>query len=94
MFIVMIHFTKPLDVVDLHVADHREFLGEGYKKDYFVASGPRKPRTGGVIISQLKDRAELEKIIHQDPYYVRGIAEYEIIEFDPVKYHEKFTAFV
>jgi uncharacterized protein YciI len=94
MFIVMINFTQPLDVIEQHVADHRQFLRDCYKKDYFVASGPRNPRTGGVIISQLKDRAELEKIIHQDPYHLRGVAEYEVIEFNPVLYHEDFAQFI
>ena len=94
MFVVLIYFTQPLTVVEPHVAAHRNFLGEGYQKNYFVASGPRIPRTGGVIISQLKDRAELEKILLDDPYYLEGVAEYEIIEFDPVKYHENFVAFI
>jgi uncharacterized protein YciI len=94
MFIIMIHFTQPLEVIDKHVADHRQFLGEGYKKNYFVASGPRNPRTGGVVISQLKDRATVEKIFLQDPYYLNGVAEYEIIEFNPVLHHEDFVKFI
>jgi uncharacterized protein YciI len=94
MFVVLINFTQPLDMIEQHVADHRHFLSEGYKKNYFVASGPRIPRTGGIIISQLKDREQLETILSNDPYKLRGVAEYEILEFNPIKFHEGFAAFV
>lgn len=94
MFIVMLTYTKPLEIIDKFLVEHREFLGEGYKKNYFVASGPMNPRTGGVIISQLKDRAQLESIMKNDPFNVHEVADYKIIEFDPVKYHTDFASFL
>jgi uncharacterized protein YciI len=57
-------------------------------------SGRKNPRTGGVIISQLKDRNQLENILKNDPFYIHEIAEYEIIEFIPGKYHPDFSAFI
>ena len=90
----MINYKKPLDIVEQHVAAHRSFLDQWYKKNYFVASGPRNPRTGGIMISQLKDRQQLMAILQQDPYYINDIADYEIIEFTPVKYHQNFSSFI
>tara|TARA_R110000868_G_scaffold248315_14_gene504849 strand:- start:983 stop:1270 length:288 start_codon:yes stop_codon:yes gene_type:complete len=94
MFIVMLTYKVSLDVLNEHLAAHRAYLGEGYQKDYLVASGPRIPKTGGILLSQLKDRATLEKFISNDPFKVNGIADYEIIEFEPVKYHQKFAEFI
>lgn len=90
----MINYKKPLEIVEQYVAKHRSFLDEGYQKNYFVVSGPRNPRTGGVLLSQLDDREKLENILKQDPYYINDIAEYEFIEFTPVKYHSNFATFV
>lgn len=85
MFIIELTYTKPLEVVDQHLISHREFLDQYYANGTFIASGPQIPRTGGVIIAQAKNEAELQKIIEQDPFYINDIAEYRVIEFDAVK---------
>lgn len=94
MFLIMINYKQPLEVVDQYLVAHRSFLEEGYNNDYFIVSGPRNPRVGGIIISQLTDRDQLEKIIEQDPFLINNIADYEIIEFTPVKFHKGFTSFL
>lgn len=94
MFIVDINYKKPIEVVEQHLVAHREFLEEGYQKDYFIASGPKNPRTGGIIVSQLKDKAQLEAILKNDPFFKNDIAEYHFIEFNPVKFHKDFVSFV
>jgi uncharacterized protein YciI len=94
MFVIMMHYNEPLEVVDKYLAEHRSFLEIGYQNNYFIVSGPQNPRTGGIIISQLKDKEQLEKILQQDPFHVHGIADYELIEFSPVKYHKDFSKFV
>ncbi len=94
MFLITLHYLKPLDIVEKHLLAHRDFLEEGYKKDYFIVSGPKNPRTGGIILSQLKNREQLFNIIKEDPFYTNGIAEYDIIEFQPVKYHKQFAHFI
>lgn len=87
MFIVHLTYTAPMDLVDHYLASHRAFLDTGYQQNYFFASGPKNPRTGGIILSQLKDRSVLEAFLKDDPFFVRGIATYEITEFLPVKFH-------
>lgn len=94
MFLVLITYKKSLDEIDKYITDHRAFLDAGYKNNYFVVSGPKNPRTGGVIISQLSNREQLEKILNSDPFKIRDVADYEIIEFMPVKYHRNFSNFI
>ena len=94
MFIIILKYKKPLEFVDQYVKIHRAFLDQCYKNNYFVASGPQNPRTGGVIISHLKDRERLEKILKDDPFYTYEIADYELIEFNPIKYHPDFEKFI
>jgi uncharacterized protein YciI len=94
MFLITITYKQPLDVVDQYLQEHRAFLEEGYKQDYFIVSGPKNPRVGGVILSQLKDYDQLMTIIKQDPFYLHQVAEYEVVEFTPVKYHRHFEPFI
>ena len=94
MFVVLIKYKKPLTEIDKYLVEHRAFLQQGYDKNFFIVSGPQNPRIGGVIISQLTSRDEIESILREDPFYKHDIAEYEFIEFNPVKYHDKFSSFV
>ena len=81
MFIVSLTYTSPLEEVDIHLEAHVAYLKEEYANGSFVASGRKVPRTGGVILSRLDSRAELEAVLAKDPFAQAGIAEYEITEF-------------
>jgi len=94
MFIVLLTYRKPLEVVDEYLSEHAIFLNECYQKNYFVVSGRKNPRTGGVIVSQLKDRNQLEDIIKQAPFYINQLADYEVIDFIPTKHHPDFSGFI
>ena len=94
MFVIQLQYKVAIEKVDHYLLEHRNFLEAGYQKNYFIVSGPKNPRTGGIILSQLKDRAQLEKILSEDPFSLQGIADYEIIEFTPVKFHADFEGFV
>ncbi len=94
MFLILLTYKQPIEVVDEYLVAHREYLEQCYQKDYLVVSGPRNPRTGGVLISQLTDRAQLDEVLKHDPFSIYQIAKYEVIEFTPVKYHKDFAAFI
>lgn len=87
MFVILCHYVKPLEEVDRYLNQHREFLKQGYEKNYFLASGPQQPREGGVILSLLQNKQELIEIMAEDPFHLHGVAEYQIIAFDVVLHH-------
>jgi len=94
MFLVMINYKKPIERVDQFVGLHREYLNQHYENNSFIVSGPRNPRIGGVMLSHLKNKEDLMKIIYNDPYFINDVADYEVIEFNPVKYHADFAKFL
>jgi uncharacterized protein YciI len=81
MYIVFENYVKPVEVVDQYLEAHRKFLQDNYDKGLFLASGPREPRTGGVILALAGSRWELAAVLEQDPYITEGVAKYEIVEF-------------
>ncbi len=94
MFVVNLVYKADLKIVDQFLEGHRSFLDECYKKGYFLASGPKEPRTGGVIIALMNDQTQLEEILAQDPFYINGVAQFEITKFMPVKYHSSIADLV
>ena len=89
MFIVLLTYKTPISEVDKYLQAHREFLDYYYKQGLLLASGPMKPRTGGVIIALTKDKKYLESILASDPYHLAEIADYNLIEFTPVKHRDE-----
>lgn len=94
MFVILVTYKKPLKIVDKHLEDHVNFLEKYYQKGCFIVSGRKNPRTGGVIFSKLATKSQVENIIMKDPFYIHEIADYEIIEFIPSRYHPDFSLFI
>lgn len=86
MFIVLLTYRKPLSDVEAHLAEHRRFLDRHYAGSRFVASGPQVPRTGGVILVKGLSRADLDSVLAEDPFYREGVATYQVVEFDPIRF--------
>lgn len=88
MFVVTLTYKKPIEDVEVVRGAHREFLDKLYAEDILLASGPQIPRTGGVLIARSgRTKDEMMTLLTADPFYIAGIADYSIIEFDPVKHH-------
>lgn len=89
MVIIELTYKKPLDQVDACLEAHRHFLEKYYSKKVFLASGPKKPRNGGVILAA-GDLSVIESLIKEDPFYQQDIAAYRLIEFEPNQYADDF----
>ncbi len=85
MFIINLTYKTELGKIDQFLNEHIEFLNEQYELGHFLASGRKIPRTGGVILSNIKSKSELEKIIEKDPFKKHELASYELTEFVPSK---------
>ena len=81
MYLVLVNYVKPLNVIDALLPAHRAFLEANYRAGLFLVSGPREPRTGGIILARAGSREELAQVLDQDPFTLEGAATYEIIEF-------------
>ena len=88
MFIAILTYKKSLEEVDRFLQAHRDYLAEHYAAGDFIASGPQKPRNGGVIMIKAENRATVDSIIGHDPFNINGIADYQIVEFTPTMLSE------
>lgn len=81
MFIISLNYTGSLDQIDSLLEEHVDFLKQQYQEKKFIASGRKIPITGGIILARAKNKEEINSIIEQDPFFIKGIAEYEVTEF-------------
>lgn len=86
MFILLLNYKKPIEEVMQNLEAHCAYLDKYYASGKFVCSGPKNPRTGGCIICHAVTENEVKVLIQEDPFYFKGIADYEILEFVPTRY--------
>ena len=87
LFIIDLNYIVPLEELDTHMADHVRYLRKYYKKNVFVASGRKVPRTGGIILALASSVEDVENIISEDPFYKHDLAEFTITQFLTSQYH-------
>lgn len=93
MFMVDIVYTVDISTIEKHTSAHRSWLDEQYQKNFFIFSGPKKPRTGGIIIAKMESRTALEELLKNDPFAQNQVADYHITEFLAMKTHPQLQQF-
>jgi uncharacterized protein YciI len=94
MFIIDLKYIKPLDEVDALVPPHVAFLKGCYNRREFICSGPKHPRTGGVILANVHSVEEVWALIKTDPFYIHQVAEFTVTEFKPWMHDSRFGCFM
>lgn len=87
MFIISLNYIVPLEKLDQHMTEHVKFLQKYYKKNVFIASGRKVPRTGGIILALASSKEEVDEIMNKDPFFTLKLAEYTVTEFLTSQYH-------
>lgn len=85
-FLVFIHYKVPVEQLGETVKQHRDFLQTGYDRGWLLMSGPRNPKTGGIVVARAPSQADLVDFFKDDPYKILELADHEFMEFDPVKH--------
>ncbi|MCP3940017.1 MAG: hypothetical protein GY710_00850 [Desulfobacteraceae bacterium] len=93
MFIISLNYKCQLEEVDKYLDAHVTYLKQEYANGNFIASGKKIPRTGGIILSNVKTKDDLETILAKDPFYKADIAQYDITEFIPSMVAKGFENF-
>lgn len=83
--VAIIRYRKPLEDVIVHQDAHRAYLRGLKEKGVLIASGPMSPRYGGMLLLRVgdDDTAALDGVRDNDPFYQSGVAQYELIGWNP-----------
>ena len=82
----IIRDRKPLEDVIVHQDAHRAYLRVLKDKGVLIASGPMHPRFGGLLLLRVgdDDMKALDSVRDNDPFYQSGVAQYELVGWNPV----------
>ena len=85
MFVLLARYTKPAAEVDLLLDAHRAWITEHQEAGRILMTARQVPLTGGLILAQGDSVDEMRQMIAQDPFHASGAAQYEVLEFEPVR---------
>lgn len=88
-FMILVNYTAPFSEIEHIVPEHRNHLQRAVEAGVILFSGPRIPRTGGIVIARAESETTIQDLIDKDPYKLAGVAEYQVVEFRPGR-HQPF----
>ncbi|MDD1476300.1 YciI family protein [Arthrobacter sp. H16F315] len=80
MYVVSLTYKVPEEIVDFHLPAHVTWLQGAFDEGIFLVAGRKIPRTGALLLSTA-DRGALDASLARDPFYVNGVAEFDVEEF-------------
>ena len=80
MYVVSLTYKVPEEIVEFHLPAHVEWLQTAFDDGVFMVAGRKIPRTGGLLLSNAA-RTVLDASLAKDPFYVNGVADFEVMEF-------------
>ncbi len=86
MYILFINPTKSPEELAPVFPAHSEFLNS------YVKAGTARP--AGLVLANVNSEEELKAMLAEDPFVREQVAEYEVIEFKPSRYHESFASLI
>ncbi len=84
--LAILRYRRNLDDVLTLLDTHRAYLRELKAKGILLASGPFEPRSGGALLLRFPDGTslqELDQLRDADPFVRSGMAQYEILPWNP-----------
>jgi len=90
-FLIHINYIVPIDKVIEVTPEHRVYLKTQYDAGRLLFSGPRVPRTAGVLFARAADISQIDDMIAADPFKTQGIGDYEVIEISPAMWAQELN---
>ncbi|MBY6003984.1 hypothetical protein KUV62_08700 [Salipiger bermudensis] len=81
LFVVDIEYVVPFEQIEPVLAPHMDFVRQGYADGHFLCSGPKNPRSGGIVIAIGASLAAIEALMAEDPFVSAGVVTVQITEF-------------
>jgi uncharacterized protein YciI len=85
--LILIRYRLPMDEVAKVTDEHRAYLRDLKADGTLIASGPMDPRSGGALLVRVPDdnvQQNLTDLRDEDPFYKKGVANYELIPWKVV----------
>jgi uncharacterized protein YciI len=92
MYIALLTYTAPETEVGYALPDHSEWLRKQFTKGVFLVSGKGSGVADQVILTRSVLRGKLDAVLASDPFVIRRLARYEVIEFTATRTAQELLA--
>jgi uncharacterized protein YciI len=85
--LIVLRYRVPMDEVAKVTDEHRAYLRDLKADGTLIASGPMDPRVGGALLVRVpndKVQQNLTDLRDEDPFFKKGIANYELIPWNVI----------
>ena len=82
---LLARYTRPADEVDRMLDDHKAWITRNAEAGRILLTARQVPLTGGLILARGDSEQAIWEMIREDPFHASGAAEYEVLEFAPVR---------
>ncbi|SEG94214.1 YCII-related domain-containing protein [Actinacidiphila yanglinensis] len=86
MYVIKLRYTAPPSSVPGLIDRHQAYLDAHYATGEFLVSGRGVSYWGGLIVGVRCDSGAVQDMARQDPLVAEGIAELEVVEFEPSRW--------
>ena len=85
VYLMISKYLVSLAEVDLLRDEHLEFISDLEQRGLVVSAGRQDPPVGGVILLDVDTEVQAQELIANDPYVLRGVAEYTATGWKPTR---------
>lgn len=87
LFAVDIEYIVPFEQVEKVLEPHMDFVRRAYDQGRFLASGPKEPRTGGMVIMMAQSLEAAQDYLAADPFVTERVVAVKLTAFKPANLH-------
>lgn len=85
LFVLLARYTRPAEEVDRMLDGHRAWIARHQEAGRILMTARQVPLVGGMILAVGESADEMRAMIAEDPFHTAGAAEYDVLEFEPVR---------
>jgi uncharacterized protein YciI len=85
MFLLRATYNRPIEEVDALLEDHKAWIMKNFDAGRILLTARQVPLIGGIILARGESAEEMWAMLDEDPFKISGMAEYEVLEYAPVR---------
>ena len=85
MFLLRATYNRPIEEVDQLLEGHKAWIMKNFDEGRILLTARQVPLVGGIILARGESAEEMWAMLEEDPFKTSGMADYEVLEYAPVR---------
>ena len=84
LFAIKLGYVRPIEEIQAHLDAHKAWLVRYAQAGNILAAGPLHEENGGFVLAYAGQPRDIEKMIAEDPFHIRGLATFDAQCCEPI----------